>query len=278
MLAQTTCMCAMMACVRQLSFAGFEGPQLVFFRAAAGLFVLLPWLCITVSREPKILVPSEWRFILLRGFVALCGVTGWFIALTGLSISDVVAVQFTHPLFVVIGAALLLREPVGTPRWCAVLVGFIGALIIIRPGDSTFNPLILAVLISALSNATVQLLTKKFATRVSGSVMILYMNGVMAFGALMVCWPDWVWPNLSHLTWILAIGATGTLAHVFLARGMRVADASMLGPVDFLRLPIASIFGWLLFNEYSDFWTWVGASIIFVAVLIITQREVRNGM
>ena len=154
MLAQTTCMCAMMACVRQLSFAGFEGPQLVFFRASAGLLVLLPWFIFTVTHEPKILVPPEWRFILLRGFVALCGVTGWFIALTGLSISDVVAVQFTHPLFVVIGAAWFLREPVGFPRWCAVIFGFIGALIIIRPGFSAFNLLIFAVLISALSNAT----------------------------------------------------------------------------------------------------------------------------
>ncbi len=276
MLAQTTCMCAMMACVRQLSFEGFEGPQLVFFRAAAGLLVLLPWLAVTLRREPEILIPREWKFILLRGFIALCGVMGWFMALTGLSISDVVAVQFTHPLFVVIGAALVLRETVGVWRWSAVLVGFIGALIIIRPGYVPFDPLVLGVLISAMSNATVQLITKHYSLRISGAVMILYMNAVMAIGALAVCWPDWIWPHWSHLGWILAIGALGTCAHIFLARGMKVADASMLGPVDFLRLPIASVFGWFLFREYSDIWTWIGAGIIFIAVLIITRREART--
>ena len=122
-----------------------------------------------------------------------------------------------------------------------------------------------------------ELITKHFSLRVSGAVMILYMNIVMSVVALGFAIPNWIWPDWSHLLWILAIGATGTMAHLFLARGMRLADASLLGPVDFMRLPIASAFGWVLFNEWSDLWTWVGASIIFVAVMIITRREARTG-
>jgi drug/metabolite transporter (DMT)-like permease len=273
MLAQTFCMCGMMACVRQLSLDGFGGPQLVFFRAAAGLIVLIPWLTKTSLSEPEILLPKEFWFLLLRGFIALCGVLGWFIALTGLSISDVVAIQFTYPLFVVVGAAFVLREHVTAPRWIAVFIGFSGALIVIRPGLVPFDPLIIGVLISAFSNATVQLITKYFSLRVSGAVMIFYMNIVMAIGSLVICWSSWIWPDWSHLGWILAIGASGTLAHIFLARGMRMSDASLLGPVDFLRLPIGAFIGWVLFKEFSDVWTWVGAAVIFASVASMARLE-----
>jgi len=276
MFAQTVSMCGMMACVRQLSFEGFEGPQLVFFRAAAGLIFLAPWLIQKVYREPKTLVPSEWRYLLLRGGIGLLGVLGWFIALTGLTISDVVAIQFTHPLFVVIGAAIVLGERVDARRWIALAIGFGGALIVIRPGVIPFEPLILCVLISAVSNAAVQLMTKHFSLRVSGSVMIFYMNAVMACGALVISWSSWVWPDWSHMVWILAMGALGTVAHIFLARGMTFADASILGPIDFLRLPIASALGWVLFGELSDLWVWLGATVILSAIIMISKREVQD--
>jgi drug/metabolite transporter (DMT)-like permease len=88
-------------------------------------------------------------------------------------------------------------------------------------------------------------------------------------------WSDWVWPSLGDLPWVLAVGLFGTLAHVFLARAMKVADASLVGPVDFMRLPIAALFGWVLFAEYSDLPTWSGAVIIVVAAIVIARREAR---
>lgn len=276
MLAQTICMCAMMACVRHLSFEGFSGPQLVFVRAATGLLVLLPWVTFTIRTQPKLLFPTEWKFLTVRGLVAFCGVTAWFIALTGLSISDVVAVQFTHPLFVVIGAAFILREFVGTRRWIAVFAGILGVLIIIRPGYLPLEPLMICVLISAVSNASVQLITKHVAMQVSGAVMILYMNLVMAIGSLAVSFSYWIWPNWSYLVWMLAIGFFGTVAHIFLARAMKLADASFLGPVDFFRLPIASVFGWYMFGESSDLFTWIGAGVILTAVVLITKEKQTN--
>lgn len=140
MLAQTTSMCAMMTAVRHLSFDGFSGPQLVFFRGIMGLMVLLPWLLHTIRYEPKILAPPQWKFVMWRSLISVVGILCWFLALTGMSVSDVTAVQFTHPLFVVVGAALLLRENVGAWRWSAVLIGFLGALVIIRPGYMPFKP------------------------------------------------------------------------------------------------------------------------------------------
>ena len=276
MIAQTTAMCATMTAARALAHDGFDGAQAMFLRGFFGLVWLLPWLIHTLRTEPQILAPPELKLVLLRGLIAALGVFGWFIALTGMSVSDVVAVQFTHPVFMVIGAALFLREAVGPWRWSAVAIGFVGVLIIIRPGYVPFDPLVIGVLISALSNAIVQLMTKHMALRVSGAVLIFHMNIIMTLLALAFAWQNWVWPDWHHLPAVLAVGLFGVLAHICLARAMRHADASLLGPVDFLRLPIAAAFGWVLFGEYSDLETWLGAGVIFIAVLVITRREAQR--
>jgi len=275
MLAQTTCMVAMMAAARRLSIGGMPTHEVAFFRGLFGLLVLLPWLVATLRFEPHILRPPEWKLILFRNTLSVTGILLWFMALGGIPISDVVAVQFTHPLFVVIGAALILRERVGAWRWSAVAIGAVGALVIIRPGYLPANPLVYAVLFSAMMNGGVQLVTKNISGRVSGAVMVFYMNLMILPVCLPFAWPNWVWPSLADLPWVLAVGLFGTLAHVFLARAMKVADASLVGPVDFIRLPIASLFGWVLFAEYSDLPTWVGALIIVAAAIVIARREAR---
>jgi drug/metabolite transporter (DMT)-like permease len=273
MLAQTLTMCCMMLTVRFLAQDGFSGPQMVFFRGLFGLVVLLPWLFHTLRTDPALLAPPELKLVLLRGLIGVAGVIGWFTALTGMSVSDVVAVQFTAPVIMVIGAGLVLGETVGRWRWSAVAIGFIGVMIIIRPGYIPFQPLIIGALVSATSNATVQLITKHIAMRVSGAVLIFYMNILLMTVALAFAWPDWIWPDWRQLLPLLAIGLLGTMGHIFLAWAMRHADASLLGPVDFMRLPIAAGLGWLIFGEYSDLETWVGAGVIFIAVLVITRRE-----
>lgn len=273
MLGQTTAICAMIAAARLLSLEGISPHEVAFFRGFFGLLFMLPWLVLTLSRNPQILWPPELKLIGLRSFLAVAGVLLWVMAVGGIPISDVVAVQFTHPLFVVIGAAFLLRESVGIWRWCAVVVGCIGALIIIRPGVLPADPLIYAVLISAMMNGGVQLVTKHISGRVSGPVMAFYMNLMILPAALPFAWGDWVWPKLEQLPWVLAVGIFGTLAHLCLARAMSNADASLVGPVDFMRLPIAALFGWILFRETSDVWTWTGAVIIVVACLVIARRE-----
>ena len=276
MLAQTTCMVAMMAATRRLSLGGMATHEVAFFRGFFGLLVLLPWLARVVRREPHILHPPEWKLLWFRNTLSVIGILFWFMALGGIPISDVVAVQFTHPLFVVIGAALILRERVGVWRWSAVAIGAVGALIIIRPGYLPANPLVYAVLLSAMMNGGVQLVTKHIAGRVSGAVMVFYMNLLLLPVTLPFAWHRWVWPSPGDLPWVLAVGLFGTLAHVFLARAMKAADASLVGPVDFVRLPIASLFGWVLFAEYSDLPTWIGALVIVAAAIVIARREARR--
>jgi drug/metabolite transporter (DMT)-like permease len=276
MLAQTSAMCAMMAAARQLSLDGMPTHEVAFFRGVIGCLVMLPWLVMTVKREPHILHPPDWKLIWVRNILSVVGILFWFMALGGIPISDVVAVQFTHPLFVVIGAALILRERVGLWRWSAVAIGIMGALIIIRPGYLPADPLVYAVLASAMMNGGVQLVTKHISGRVSGAVMAFHMNLLILPLTLPFALPNWVWPTLADLPWVIAVGFFGTIAHLFLARAMKVADASLVGPVDFMRLPIAALFGWLLFSEFSDLWTWIGALIIVAASLFIARREAKR--
>lgn len=276
MLAEAASMAAMLAAVRYLTKEGIPSNEAVFIRGFIGILVLGPWLAATLRTRPALLWPPEWRLILVRNVISVAGMIAMFLGVSGLAISDVVAIQFTHPLFVVVGAALILREAVGPARWGAVAAGFAGALIIVRPGFAEVNPLVFAVLFSAMMNGGVQLITKHVSPSVPGSVLVFHMNLLLVPVALALTWGDWVWPAPRLLPWMLAIGLFGTLAHVFLARAFRAADASLVGPVDFMRLPLAALLGWVLFAETSDVWTWLGALIIAAAVVLITRREARR--
>ncbi|MEE8445703.1 MAG: DMT family transporter [Alphaproteobacteria bacterium] len=276
MLAEAASMAIMIAAVRHLTREGMPSHEVAFFRGFFGLLLLGPWLFATLRTRPSLLWPPEWRLILLRNVLSVSGMIAMFVGIGGLAISDVVAIQFTHPLFVVIGAALILRETVGPARWSAVAAGFVGALIIIRPGFIDMNPLVFAVLFSALNNGGVQLITKHVSAGVPGSVLVFHMNLLLVPVALALAWDGWVWPPPHLLPWIVAVGLFGTLAHVFLARAFRAADASLVGPVDFMRLPIAALLGWVLFAETSDAATWLGAAIIAIVVVAITRREARR--
>lgn len=272
MLMQAAAMAALLTAGRQLTFV-MPAAEAAFFRGFIGLLVMLPWL---MRVRLSVLWPPQWRLVALRSALAALGIIWAFAALAGLSVSDVVAIQFTHPLFVIVGAALILREAVPPRRWAAVAVGFAGALLIIRPGFADVSILVLAALGSAICNSGVQLVTKHVSQQIPGAVLAFYMNLFLAPSALVVAWDGWVWPGLAELPWLVAVGLLGTLAHIFLTRAFKAADASLVGPVDFMRLPMAAAFGWLLFRELSDLWTWIGAAVIILAVLHIARRETRT--
>lgn len=272
MMLQVVSMASLYVVVRKLTFT-MPATEAAFFRGFMGLVVMLPWLA---RRRLAELWAPQWRFVALRSSLSAAGILCWFWALSGLPVTDVIAIQFTHPLFVIVGAALILRETVGPRRWAGVALGFIGMLVIIRPGLVDFNVLVLGALGSALSNSGVQLITKHVSANVTGGVLAFYMNLFLAPVALVLAWDGWVWPGWTELPWLIPVGLFGTLAHVFLTRALKAADASLVGPLDFIRLPIAAVFGWLMFGEFSDLWTWVGAGAIIASVLYITRRETRD--
>lgn len=269
MLLQAACMAATMAGVRKLS-THMPIFEIIFFRTVIGLAIQLPWLTgigLAAFRPPAL------GLVTLRSVFVLAAMVLWFIALAAMPISDAVALQFTLPLFAILGAGLILRETVGARRWVAAAAGFAGALVIIRPGLVEVNPMVLVVLASAVCVATVQLMTKRLAGRVPGAVLVFHMNLLILPIAVIAVVPVWVMPDVWDIPWLLAVGVFGNVAHIFLMRAMQAADASLVAPVDFMRLPLAAGLGWILFRETSDIWTWAGAAIIFANATYIARRE-----
>ncbi len=271
MLLQAASMAATMAAVRKLSI---ELPivEIIFIRALIGFAIQIPWL---VRTGPAAFRPPALGLVTLRSVFVFAAMVLWFAALAAMPISDAVALQFTLPLFAIMGAGLFLGEAVGARRWAAAVAGFAGALVIIRPGFVEIDPMALVVLVSAAFVAAVQLTTKRLAGRVSGAVLVFHMNLLMLPLTAIAVAPVWVTPQIGDIPWLLAVGVFGNIAHIFLMRAMQAADASLVALVDFMRLPLAAALGWIMFRETSDLWTWAGAAVIFAAVAWNTRFESR---
>ncbi|MEE8445702.1 MAG: DMT family transporter [Alphaproteobacteria bacterium] len=263
----------MTASVRWLS-ATMEAYELVAFRGFFGLLFVAP--LILTRRPGSLLRTGRTGLLVTRSVLTVAATAVWFIGLGAMPVSDAIAIQFTLPLFVVVGAGLFLGERVGWRRWVTVAIGFGGALVIIRPGIVPLSTAALLVLASALLYAGVHLMTKRLSDQLPAPVIVFYMNLIMLPLGLALAWSGWVWPTWADLPWLLSLGLFSNAAHYCMTRAYHAADASFAETVDFLRLPFAALWGWLLFRETSDVWTWVGACVIFVAVTCNTRFEARR--
>ncbi len=272
MTAQAASFSAMVAAVRYLAphYSAFE---IVFFRSIIGLAFQAPW---AIGGGWRSLLDARWRLVMVRSLFNFAGSAVWFIALGLMAISDAVALQFTLPLFAVLGAWLILRERVGPRRWIAVAAGFVGAMVIIRPGFAEIPPAALFALAAAALFAGVHLTTKKLAGAITGNALIFHANLVAIPLSLAFAAPDWVTPAPAHWPVLIAVGLFGTIAHVFMERAYRAADASFIAPTDFSKLLFAALYGWLLFGESSDAPTWIGAAIIVAGTTNAARHEVRG--
>lgn len=271
MTAQAASFSAMVAAVRYLSphYSAFE---IVFFRSIIGLAFQAPW---AIGGGWRTILDARWRLVMARSLFNFGGSAVWFIALGMMAISDAVALQFTLPLFAIIGAWLILRERVGARRWLGAAVGFAGAMVIIRPGFVEIPPAALIALSAAALFAGVHLSTKKLAGTLTGNALIFHANIVAIPLSLVFAAPDWVTPAPGHWPVLIAIGLLGTIAHVFMERAYRAADASFIAPTDFSKLLFAAIYGWFLFGESSDMLTWIGAAIIVAGTTYTIRHEIR---
>ncbi|WP_420391755.1 DMT family transporter [Acuticoccus sp.] len=268
--------CGFLAGVAALGrYAGLEGfsvLQIVFLRLLFGALSLTPALAV---RGVSMLRTTHWRLYAVRIVVGLVGMTTWFAALKLVTVGEVTSIGFLTPLLVTLGAALVLREAVDGPRWGATLVGFLGALIILRPGLQEVSLGTWVALASAVLMATSSLLIKTLAGRDDPDKIVLLSSGVqaaiMAIPAALV----WQWPSAFMWLVFVGMGAMGMLGHITLTRAFRATDASVVMPAEFARLPFAVALGYALFGELIDLWTWVGAGVIFAASIYAARRERR---
>ena len=247
--------------------------QAAFIRYCFGMLLILPLL----SRAGILsLDRGRLGFHALRGLVHGGGVILWFLAMSRIPISEVTALGFTTPIFVTLGAAVFLSERLKPYRVAAVLIGFIGALLILRPGLRVIDIGALAQLGAAPLFACSYLMAKS-ATRREASSMIVVLLSVfctltLALPALLV----WRTPTLEEL---LLLGLTALLAtsgHYCMTRALEAAEVSAVQPFTFLQLVWATILGLILFDETPDVWIWIGGAVIVGSATWMAQQEVRS--
>ncbi len=246
--------------------------EVAFFRCLFGLVLVLPWI---IREGTGLLRNRNAGFYLLRAAVGLVSMATWFYGITVVPLATATAVNFTAPLFATIAAVLVLHEDVRLRRWSAVIIGFIGVLVIMRPGSERLDANLLILLLSAAS-AAMNNITVKFLARTEPparivAMFMIYLTPLSLIPALFV----WRWPDLSTLVTLFALGCLGTIAHLSVARALAAADASACAPFEFARLPFAALVGFLWFGEVTDAWTWIGAAIIAASSVYVAHREAR---
>ena len=251
----------------------FDAFQIVFFRAIVGLFLIVP----LVSRSGmRALRTTKMPLHLVRTLFGLLAMAALYYAVAIKPLAEVIALTFLIPIFVTIASSLILREAVGVHRWVATIFGFAGALIIIRPGLTEFDIPIFLVLLSSALYAGAWSSVKVLTRTDQASVTIFWMNILMVPLTLIPLAFVWVTPIWDDFTPILIMALSGWSAHFCQAKAFEKSDASAVMPFDFLRLPVAALFGYILFSETLDVWSWVGAVIIFAAGYYTVRREKLN--
>ena len=242
--------------------------EVALFRWVFGAVFLVPW-----ALRQGGLKTTRLGLHLSRALLTLTSTLMWFVALLLLPLAQAVALNFTIPLFVTLGAALFLGEAVRLRRWTAIAMGFVGVLVIVRPGVADVSwPMVLPIL-AALTMAASVLVMKSLTRTDAPSTIVAYQSLLVTpltaiAAAFFFELPSW--PTLGLMA---AIGLLASVAHLLLTRGFALAEASAVIPFDYARLPFIALIGFVVFGEIPNAWTWVGAAIIAAAAIYIARRE-----
>jgi drug/metabolite transporter (DMT)-like permease len=243
--------------------------EIAFFRNLFGLVFALPLL---VKHGPSLLRTDKLRFYVLRCLIGICSMLAGFWAIVNLPLAQAVALSYATPLFVTIGAVLVLGEVVRARRWTAVLIGFIGVLVILRPGTD-FNQGAWIALLSAALSGSVAISIKVLSRTEKPDAIVLFTTLIWVPMSLLPALFVWQWPQGITWLWIVLAGMFGTLGHLCWTRALRMADASFLTPISFLQMPLVVAAGYWLFAEPMDAWVIAGSLIILAANAYIAHRE-----
>lgn len=244
--------------------------QIAFLRNFFALAFMLPWLA---GAGAQALRTERLGLHVWRAVFGLLAMLTWFTSVVVLPLGEAVALNFTVPLFATVGAALVLRETVRARRWTATAVGFLGVLIILRPGFAELTPAMGLPIVAALFMACAILTVKSLSATEAPATIVIYMNLFLAPLSLLPALFVWVWPSWPVLGYCAALGGFAALAHIALTRAYAKADASAVVPFDYARLPFVAVIAWFAFGEASDLWTWVGAGVIAASAIYIARRE-----
>ena len=269
MLVSAAALAGLTGVVRHMS-AGLHPFEIAFFRSFFGLLILAPWL---MRSGLGVLRTKRLGLYTMRCALGAATMLMWFTAISMVPLADAVALGFTSPLFVILGAALFLGEVVRGRRLGATLCGFAGALIILRPGSGVLDLGAVLVLLSAVTlagaNLSVKELSRTEPVQAIVTYMVIFMVPLTFIPALLV----WQTPTPAQLAELAGLAAVATLGNYAMTRAVAVADASAVMPYDYARLPFVALIGFFVFGETSDAATWIGAGVIAVASLYLAHHE-----
>lgn len=271
MLAACTCFAVMNALFRQMAELGVHPFQSAFMRSAFALVFLMPILW----RQGGFgyLRSTRKRALIVRGAFGTGGMICWAWAVALLPLAEATAINFAAPLFGVVGSALLLGERVRVRRWAAVSVGFIGVLIVIRPDAEALNAGAGLALAAAMFMAAASLATRSLTGTEPSDRVVIWATGVLTLMTLPLAIPVWVAPDRDIWLVAVALGLVGALGHSWMTRAFAHAEASVVMPLDYSRLPLVAAIGYLVYAEIPSVWTWVGGAVIAGSAIYIARRE-----
>jgi len=266
---------AMAVAGRELS-GRFDTFEIMMYRSVFGVVVVLALAGAT----------GAWREIntrnlglqLLRNMAHFCGQNLWFLAVTLIPLAQVVALEFTSPLWVILLSIFLLGERLTAMRALAAVMGFIGILIVARPDIGDLNLGVLAAASCAIFFALTNVLTKRLTRTQSVTTILFYLTTTqLVFGLITAGYDgDIALPDMASLPFLALVGISGLMAHYCLTSALALAPATVVLPIDFVRLPAIAVIGMLLYAEALDIWVFVGAAIIFAGNYLNLWFETRK--
>jgi drug/metabolite transporter (DMT)-like permease len=257
---------------RQAMNAGLHPFEVVFLRNAFACLMLVPLL---VYRGRSLLRSERFGLYGVRVAISLISMQAWFYGLSLIPIGELTAISYLAPLFGTLGAVLLLGEVVRIRRWTALAVGFLGAMIILRPTGTAIGLGQLCAVVSALAGGLTVVLVKQLTAHDDPDKIVFLTNALLLPMSLVPALFVWRWPTMEVLPALFGMGVCAVLGHVSLVRGYAATDASLAMTFEFSKLPFAVAIAYVVFGETIDAWTWLGALIIFASAVYITRREAR---
>ena len=243
-----------------------------FLRFFFGFLIITPYI---LKTKFEVFSTKNFKIHILRSALNLPAMLLGFAALAMLPLEKMTAIHFIVPIIVTILAVIFLKEKIYLYRSIALVMGFLGMLIILRPGIIDISIGIYMALISSLIWSVVIILTKKVSKDDSAITILSHQYVYMSLFSFPLVIYFWDQPSLKTIIFILCAAMSGTILHIALNHAYKLVDVTMTQPYSFLGLVVSSIIGYFVFSDKPDFYTWLGASVIFCGVLLISYRELQ---
>ena len=244
--------------------------EILFVRSLVS-FVLL--LCVLPRFGPAALRTRRFGLQVLRNVLHFSGQYAWVYAIGMLPLATVFAIEFTMPVWAAVLAVWLLGERLNRGRVVMLVFGIVGVLVMLRPGFGTVQPAALVMLAGAFAYASTMIATKRLSAHDSPVAILFYMSVIQMPLGLVPAMTHWVAPVARDWPWMIVIGAAGLSAHYCMTRAFRIADATLVVPIDFLRLPLIAVVGMLFYAEPLQLPIMLGAAVIFAGTFYSIRRE-----